>query len=220
MFIFNLADYIPIIISDYGVAVYVILFLVIFCETGLVITPFLPGDSIIFACGAIFASLKMDVFILGIVFITAAILGDTVNYLIGRKIGLKVLKKHKNIIKARHINSAEKFYKKYGGKAIVLSRFIPIIRTFAPFVAGISKMDIKKFLLFNILGGMIWIALFLTGGFLFGNLPLVKDNFSVVEISIILISILPVLIEWFRHNLKLKKVKKKGLETIDLYISK
>lgn len=175
-----------------------------FCETGLVVTPFLPGDSMIFACGAVAASYSMNIYILFATLITAAILGDATNYLIGSKIGLSMVKREKPIIKESHIIKAEKFYKKYGGKAIVLSRFIPIVRTFAPFVAGIGKMNYKLFVSYNILGGVIWVTMFLAGGYLFGNMPLVKNNFSLVVITIILISLVPVIIEFIKYKINAK----------------
>lgn len=191
--------YIPMIMDNYGVLIYVLLFLIIFCETGLVVTPFLPGDSIIFACGALAAISGMNIVVLIIVFLTAAILGDGANYLIGKKLGEKLVNSNNRFIKKSYIDKAQSFYEKYGSKAIVLARFVPIVRTFAPFVAGIGKMCYKKFGVFNIIGGTVWISLFLALGFFFGNIPVIKNNFSLVTVGIILISLLPVLVEVIKH---------------------
>ena len=196
--------YIPMIMDNYGVLIYVLLFLIIFCETGLVVTPFLPGDSIIFACGALAAISGMNIVVLIIVFLTAAILGDGANYLIGKKLGEKLVNSNNRFIKKSYIDKAQSFYEKYGSKAIVLARFVPIVRTFAPFVAGIGKMCYKKFGVFNIIGGTVWISLFLALGFFFGNIPVIKNNFSLVTVGIILISLLPVLVEVIKHMYSVK----------------
>lgn len=191
--------YIPIIMDNYGVLIYVLLFLIIFCETGLVVTPFLPGDSIIFACGALAAVSGMNILVLIVVFFSAAILGDGTNYLIGKKLGERLVNSNNRFIKKSYIDKAQSFYEKYGSKAIVLARFVPIVRTFAPFVAGIGNMCYKKFGVFNIIGGTIWVSLFLSLGFFFGNIPVIKNNYSLVTIGIILISLLPVLVEVIKH---------------------
>nr|WP_084485473.1 DedA family protein [Clostridium bornimense] len=191
--------YIPVIMDNYGVLIYVLLFLIIFCETGLVVTPFLPGDSIIFACGALAAVSGMNILVLIVIFFSAAILGDGTNYLIGKKLGERLVNSNSRFIKKSYIDKAQSFYEKYGSKAIVLARFVPIVRTFAPFVAGIGKMCYKKFGVFNIIGGTIWVSLFLSLGFFFGNIPVIKNNFSLVTIGIILISLLPVLVEVIKH---------------------
>ncbi|WP_437177724.1 DedA family protein [Clostridium bornimense] len=196
--------YIPMIMDNYGVLIYVLLFLIIFCETGLVVTPFLPGDSIIFACGALAAISGMNIVVLIIVFLAAAILGDGANYLIGKKLGEKLVNSNNRFIKKSYIDKAQSFYEKYGSKAIVLARFVPIVRTFAPFVAGIGKMCYKKFGVFNIIGGTVWVSLFLTLGFFFGNIPVIKNNFSLVTVGIILISLLPVLVEVIKHMYSVK----------------
>ncbi|WP_294357972.1 DedA family protein [uncultured Clostridium sp.] len=196
--------YIPMIMDNYGVLIYVLLFLIIFCETGLVVTPFLPGDSIIFACGALAAISGMNIVVLIIVFWAAAILGDGANYLIGKKLGEKLVNSNNRFIKKSYIDKAQSFYEKYGSKAIVLARFVPIVRTFAPFVAGIGKMCYKKFGVFNIIGGTVWISLFLALGFFFGNIPVIKNNFSLVTVGIILISLLPVLVEVIKHMYSVK----------------
>lgn len=191
--------YIPVIMDNYGVLIYVLLFLIIFCETGLVVTPFLPGDSIIFACGALAAVSGMNILVLIVIFFSAAILGDGTNYLIGKKLGERLVNSNSRFIKKSYIDKAQSFYEKYGSKAIVLARFVPIVRTFAPFVAGIGNMCYKKFGVFNIIGGTIWVSLFLSLGFFFGNIPVIKNNFSLVTIGIILISLLPVLVEVIKH---------------------
>lgn len=187
--------YIPIIMDNYGVLIYVLLFLIIFCETGLVVTPFLPGDSIIFACGALAAVSGMNILVLIVIFFSAAILGDGTNYLIGKKLGERLVNSNNRFIKKSYIDKAQSFYEKYGSKAIVLARFVPVVRTFAPFVAGIGNMCYKKFGVFNIIGGVVWVSLFLILGFFFGNIPVIKNNFSLVTVGIILISLVPVIIE-------------------------
>jgi membrane-associated protein len=191
----HIDEYLGAIISAYGPLTYSILFLVIFIETGLVIMPFLPGDSLLFAAGA-FASLKsLNIFILLIIFSLAAILGDSVNYWMGKKFGRKLFTKEKSkFFNKSHLEKTEKFYEKYGAKTIILARFIPIIRTFAPFVAGMGTMKYPRFLVYNIIGGICWVFLFVLVGYFFGNVPLVKQNFSMVIIAIILISVIPILI--------------------------
>ncbi len=179
------------IIQTYGTWTYFILFLIIFCETGLVVTPFLPGDSLIFVIGAFAAAGALEVKLAAILLIIAAILGNTVNYLIGRLIGQQIMLSERQIIKKEYLDRTHAFYEKYGGKALFLSRFVPILRTIAPFVAGVGKMSASKFIWYNSLGGIIWVLLFVLGGFYFGNIPIVKDNLTVVILSIIFVSLLP-----------------------------
>ena len=189
------------IIQNYGIWTYSFLFLIVFCETGLVVTPFLPGDSIIFASGALAAMGSLNLGAFFITFFLAAVLGDTANYHIGKKIGTRILGKENNkFIKKEYIIKANKFYDKHGSMTIVIGRFIPIIRTFVPFVAGMGEMHYLKFIGYNILGGLLWVALFLGGGFFFGNLPFIKNNFSIVLIVIMAISILPAIIAFIKER--------------------
>ncbi len=197
-FFTNLDKNLILIIQTYGFWTYPLLFLTIFLETGLVITPFLPGDSLLFASGTLASRGFVNVFLIFLVAAIAAIIGDTVNYWAGHFIGEKISRSR--FIKKEYLIRTQNFYDKYGGRAIILARFIPIIRTFAPFIAGIGKMKYSKFLSFNIAGGILWTALFIFAGFFFGNIPLIKNNFSIVIISIIIISFLPVILEFFRSR--------------------
>jgi membrane-associated protein len=188
-------------IRDYGFWTYGILFLIIFLETGLVVTPFLPGDSLLFAGGTFAALGSLDVRWLVIFLSIAAIAGDTVNYWIGYTTGPKVFKREKSrLFSKKHLHRTHQFYEKYGGKTIILARFIPIIRTFAPFVAGIGSMTYGRFIIYNISGGISWVLVFVFAGYFFGNIPFIKHNFSLVIIAIILLSILPGIIEILRHR--------------------
>jgi len=197
----HLDEYLNEIIRDYGAWTYLILFLIIFLETGLVVTPFLPGDSLLFAAGAFAAQGSLEVGLLFVLLTIAAILGDTVNYQIGNYVGPRVFEQERiRFLKKEHLDRTHTFYEKHGGKTIILARFMPIIRTFAPFVAGIGSMTYSRFLSFNVIGGIVWIAIFIFGGFFFGNLPFVKSNFEMVILAIIAISILPGVIEFFRQR--------------------
>lgn len=198
----NLDKHLHDLILQYGALTYLILFLVIFAETGFVVTPFLPGDSLLFVVGTFAALGSFDVTMVIILLSLAAILGDTVNYWIGNRIGPKIFHKETRFIKKKHLERTHNFYEKHGGKTIVIARFIPIIRTFAPFVAGIGTMTYSKFIVYNIIGGMVWVVLFVLGGYYFGNIPAVKNNFSLTIIAIIFISILPGLLEYIRHRRK------------------
>lgn len=190
-----------IVIAQYGTLTYGLLFLIVFMETGLVITPFLPGDSLLFAAGALAATSNLNIWITYFLLLIAAILGDTANYWIGHFIGPKLLDAQGNFseknrfIKKKHFDDAHAFYEKYGGKAIVLARFVPIIRTFAPFVAGIAKMTYPHFIAYNIAGATLWVTLFVWGGYFFGNLPFVKANFHYVVLVIIVLSLIPIAYE-------------------------
>ena len=200
-FFIHLDQHLNTIIQSCGIWTYLILFLIIFCETGLVVTPILPGDSLLFAVGAFGASGSLNVWWSMILLSVAAILGDTVNYWIGYLIGPKIFhKENVRFLKKEHLQKTHQFYEKYGGKTIIIARFIPIIRTFAPFVAGIGKMSYLYFITYNVIGGILWIGLFVLGGYKFGNLPVVKHNFTLVILAIIVISIMPAVIEYWRHK--------------------
>jgi membrane-associated protein len=192
--------------ANYGTWMYGILFLIIFCETGLVITPFLPGDSLLFATGALCAISELNVIYMFVLLSIAAILGDTVNYWIGKNLGLKAFANSRFINQA-HLEKTHKFYEKHGGKTIILARFLPLIRTFAPFVAGVGQMDYKKFIMYNVVGGISWIGIFLALGYFFGNLPIVKKYFTLVIVAIILISLIPPVWEYIKHRREMKAAK-------------
>lgn len=187
-------------VQHYGSWVYALLFLIIFCETGLVVTPFLPGDSLLFVAGTLAAVGGMDPLLLVGVLTVAAILGDTVNYWIGHLFGDRVLASDRLwLIKREHLERTQRFYARHGGKTIILARFVPIVRTFAPFVAGVGSMTYGRFLVFNAVGGIVWVAGLVLAGFFFGNLPVVKDNLTLVILGIIGVSVLPVFLEYLRH---------------------
>lgn len=189
------------IIQSYGLWTYLILFLIIFLETGLVVTPLLPGDSLLFAAGTFAAIEALDITWLFVLLSVAAIAGDTANYWIGAYIGPKVFHKEKvRFLNREYLDRTHQFYEKYGGKTIVIARFIPIIRTFAPFVAGIGSMAYWRFISYNVIGGVAWIAACVFAGYYFGNLPVVKENFSLVILAIVFISILPGIVEYLRHR--------------------
>lgn len=198
-FVLHIDKHLSTLIQTYGVGTYIILFLIIFCETGLVVTPFLPGDSLLFATGAFAAQGVLNIWLMLTLLIVAAVLGDSVNFWIGHHIG-KRLAKGSKIVNPAHIQRTQDFYNKYGSKTIVLARFIPIVRTFAPFVAGIGNMHYGKFMFYNVIGGLIWVGLFTMAGYLFGNIPWVQDNFSLVILGIIAVSVVPAAIEFLRHR--------------------
>jgi membrane-associated protein len=204
--IMHIDSYLLLIVQQYGILTYAILFSIIFLETGLVVTPLLPGDSMLFAAGALSAIGSMNFFILLVLIYLAAILGDTANYYIGKKIGSKILEKEDvRFINKEYLQKAQKFYEKHGSMTIVLARFIPIIRTFAPFVAGIGKMNYSKFIPYNMIGGGLWVSLFLGGGYFFGNLPFIKNHFSYVLMAIIIISLLPGVIVFIKEKRKTRR---------------
>lgn len=199
---FNTTDYLDMLFANYSIWAYVILFLIIFLETGIVITPFLPGDSILFAVGAIAAvSAKVNGFSLLAILAAAAILGDTANYQIGLALSSKVLSDEKiKFIKKEYIEKTRSFFDRHGGKTITISRFIPIIRTFAPFVAGSTKMQYRKFFTYNFIGGIVWVSVMFGIGFFFGNIPAVKDNFMLVTIGIVVISLIPAFVTFIKSR--------------------
>lgn len=211
-FILHIDKYLNTIVNQYSSLAYVILFLIILCETGVVIMPFLPGDSLLFAAGALAATGAFHIYwLFGLIFL-AAIIGDTINYHIGKFIGPKIFTKESSLFFHReHLVRAQHFYEKHGKKTIILARFIPIVRTFAPFVAGIGTMSYLTFLTYNIAGGALWSAIFIFGGYWFGNIPLIKDNFGLLIIGIIIISITPIVKELVAHFL-LKKNQKNTIQ--------
>jgi len=186
------------IISQYGIWTHLILFLIVFCETGLVVTPFLPGDSLLFAAGTFAALGALDLWLIVILLIGAAIVGDTVNYWVGAYIGPRAFRGDIRFLRKEYLDRTHAFYEKHGGKTIILARFVPIIRTFAPFVAGVGAMSYSKFITYNVVGAVLWVGLFVLGGYFFGNIPVVRDNFSVVILAIIAISVMPIAVEALR----------------------
>lgn len=200
-FVLHIDRHLSEIIRAYGLWTYVILFVIIFCETGLVATPFLPGDSLLFAAGTFAALHALDLMWLLLLLCVAAVAGDTVNYAIGHYLGPKVFHYEKSrVFKKEYLDRTHQFYERYGGKTIIIARFIPIIRTFAPFVAGIGSMTYMKFMSYNVVGGIGWVLICVLAGYFFGNLPIVRQNFSLVILVIIIISILPGVIEFVRHH--------------------
>jgi len=202
-FILHIDVHLATLVAQYGVWVYAILFLILFCETGLVVTPFLPGDSLLFVAGALAAlpTNQLDVHVMALLMALAAILGDAVNYTIGRLFGEKLFSNpDSKVFRRSYLDKTHQFYARHGGKTIILARFVPIVRTFAPFVAGMGHMSYRHFALFNITGGVLWVALFTYAGYLFGDLPVVQENLKLLIVAIILLSILPGVIEVWRHK--------------------
>lgn len=197
----HLDKYLGAVISDYGNWTYLILFLILFCETGLVVTPILPGDSLLFAIGTFCALGYLDIWKTLALLSVAAVLGDTVNYAIGHYLGPKVFHyKDSRIFKKEYLQKTHQFYEKYGGKTIIIARFVPIVRTFAPFIAGVGAMTYWRFLLYNVAGGLLWVFSITLAGYYFGNIPVVKNNFTAVILAIVFISMLPGLIGWLQHR--------------------
>ena len=186
------------LISQYGTWTHLILFLIVFCETGLVVTPFLPGDSLLFAAGTFAALGALDLWLVVVLLIIAAIVGDTVNYWIGAYIGPRAFRGDIRFLRKEYLDRTHAFYEKHGGKTIILARFVPIIRTFAPFVAGVGAMSYPKFIVYNVVGAVLWVGLFVLGGYFFGNIPVVRKNFTLVILAIIAISVLPIAVEALR----------------------
>ncbi|MFM8516558.1 MAG: DedA family protein [Nevskiaceae bacterium] len=202
-FILNLDEHLVELLQQYGVWLYAILFLIVFAETGLVVTPWLPGDSLLFAVGtlaAIDTSGTLDVTTVGVLLIVAAILGNSCNYAIGRWLGPQVFSGRYRFLKIEYLHITEEYFVRHGGKTIVLSRFLPILRTFAPFVAGVGRMPYGRFQAFNVSGALAWVVIFLGGGYLFGNIPLVKNNFGIVTLIIIGVSLIPVILLTLRRT--------------------
>lgn len=210
-FILHIDLYLINIIQTYHTWAYIILFFIIFCETGLVMTPFLPGDSLLFIAGAITAlpDMPLEINLLTLILLMAAVLGDSCNYMIGRSFG-KILcnRNHSIFFKQKYLDKTHEFYRKYGGKTIIIARFVPIVRTFAPFAAGMGKMHYRSFMIYNIIGGALWIALFCYAGYFFGGMPVVQDNLKLLIVAIIVISILPAVFEILRMRFRIKTTSK------------
>lgn len=205
----HLQDHLHALTREHGAWVYGMLFLIIFAETGLVVTPFLPGDSLLFAVGAIAANPEsgLNVYLAGVVILVAAIIGDTVNYSVGKFAGAALSKKYPRLIKPEYLTKTHQFFERYGGKTIILARFVPIVRTFAPFVAGSGAMDYRRFMMFNVVGAVAWVVTLVPAGWFFGNLPWVKKNFELVVLGIIFVSVLPMLVEILREWRKRQAAK-------------
>ncbi|WP_336795400.1 DedA family protein [Erwinia aphidicola] len=202
-FILHIDVHLAELVAQYGIWIYAILFLILFCETGLVVTPFLPGDSLLFVAGALAAlpGNDLNVHTMVALMVVAAILGDAVNYTIGRLFGDKLFSNpNSKIFRRSYLNKTHEFYERHGGKTIILARFVPIVRTFAPFVAGMGKMSYRHFALYNVAGGLLWVLLFTYAGYFFGNLPAVQENLKLLIVAIILLSIMPGVIEVWRHR--------------------
>jgi membrane-associated protein len=194
----HLDKHLAVVIEQYGTLTYVILFLIIFCETGLVVTPILPGDSLLFAAGALAATTPLEVRWLVPLLIVAAILGDAVNYAVGHYLGPKVLTGRNRFLKKEYLDKTHRFYEKYGGKTIIFARFVPIVRTFAPFLAGVGGMSYGRFGLYNVTGAIAWILIFVLGGYFFGNIEMVRRNFTLVILGIIVVSVMPAAVEYWK----------------------
>ena len=204
-FILHMDVHLNEIISNYGAWTYGILFLIIFMETGFVVTPFLPGDSLLFAAGTFAALGSLNPFYLFGLLSVAAVLGDTINYSIGAYIGERAFSGNVKFLKKEHLDRTQQFYEKHGGKTIILARFVPIIRTFAPFVAGVGTMKYSRFITYNVVGGIVWVAIFTFLGYYFGNIPFVKKNFELVIFAIIFISFIPPVLEFFKARREAKE---------------
>jgi membrane-associated protein len=205
-FFLHLDRHLAEVIQRYGVHTYGLLFLIVFLETGLVVTPFLPGDSLLFAAGSFAALGALDVRLLFVLLSAAAVLGDNVNYAIGHHLGPKVFHYERSrFFNPDHLRKTHRFYEKYGVKTIIIARFVPIVRTFSPFVAGIGAMRYLRFLAFDVVGGILWVGVCLSAGFFFGNLPLVRKNFSLVIVAIVLVSVMPAVVEYLRHRAEARR---------------
>ena len=202
----HIDQHLGVLAHQYGAWTYGILFLIVFCETGLVVTPFLPGDSLLFAAGALSATGALDITLLFFLLNLAPLLGDSSNYWIGRSLGRAVFDGRFRFLKREHLERTERFYEKYGGKTLILARFVPIVRTYAPFVAGAGRMHYPRFVLFSALAALIWTTLLVLGGYWFGNIPVVRENFGLVVIAIIALSLLPPVVEYVRHRMRTRKV--------------
>lgn len=212
-FVLHLDQELPKLVANYGLWTYAILFGIIFMETGFVVTPFLPGDSLLFAAGSIAAQEVagqpvLSIWVLWPLVFVAAVLGDSVNYWIGNRIGPRAFEQDIRFLKREYLERTERFYEKHGGKTIILARFVPIVRTFAPFVAGVGTMHYGRFITFNVIGGFLWTSLFLWLGYFFGNIPFVQRNFELVIVAIVLVSVVPMAIEYIRSKTRKEKLPK------------
>ncbi len=205
-FVLHIDDHLLSLVATYGLWTYAILFLIVFAETGFVVTPFLPGDSLLFAAGALAATGVLNPIILFILLFVAAVLGDSVNYSAGSYFGMRVFKEDARIFRLDYLRKTEQFFEKYGGKTIVIARFVPIVRTYAPFVAGASSMNYSRFVFYNVAGGAFWVGFFIIIGYLFGNLPIVRENFSLTVLLIIGASLVPIFIEFFKNKRRKKNL--------------
>lgn len=205
--VLHVDDYLKDLVPQYGIWIYAILFLIIFAETGLVVTPFLPGDSLLFAIGALSGAQVLSLPVVLLLLTVAAILGDTVNYWVGHYMGPKVFKGDGRFLKKSYLDKTHNFYERYGGKTIIIARFVPIVRTFAPFVAGVGSMTYVKFMSYNVFGGVLWVFSMTLAGYFFGNFKVVQENFSLVILMIIFISILPGIIEYWRERKRLQAMR-------------
>jgi membrane-associated protein len=199
-FILHLDVHLDELVANYGIWIYAILFLIVFCETGLVVLPLLPGDSLLFAAGAVAASGRLDILGLCLLLITAAILGNAVNYWVGRLAGTELQQRFPRLIKQQYLDRTRAYFERYGGKTVIIARFVPIVRTVAPFAAGVGQMTHLRYQLYNVTGSVLWVLLLVPAGYFFANVPIVKENFSTVIIGIIIISILPAVIEFVRER--------------------
>lgn len=213
----NLDEHLNLVIQTYGTGTYLLLFAIIFMETGLVVTPFLPGDSLLFAAGTFAGLGSLNVVLLFLLLTTAAIIGDTVNYWVGHFIGPRAFGGNIRFLKKEYLERTHEFYERHGGKTIILARFIPIIRTFAPFVAGIGKMSYGHFIAYNVIGGIAWVAIFTFGGYFFGNLRFVQENFTFVVLAIIIISVLPGVYEFARERFRPSRRVEVDVEVDQVY---
>jgi len=198
--VLHLDQHLGVFLREHGAWIYLLLFVIVFCETGLVVTPFLPGDSLLFVAGTLAAAGGMNVYGLMAVLVAAAIVGDTVNYTIGAFLGTKVFQRDYRWINRSHLERTHSFYERHGGKTIIIARFVPIVRTFAPFVAGAASMTYGRFIAYNILGGLLWVISLVLAGYFFGNLPWVQKNLSLVILGIIALSLVPIAVEYWRHH--------------------
>lgn len=208
-FVLHIDQHLFELVDAYGVFIYLILFVIVFCETGLVVTPFLPGDSLLFASGTLAGAGKMELPLVMGVLLGAAILGDAVNYHVGKFIGPPVFEKNYRFLNKKHLRQAQEFYERHGGKAIIMARFVPIVRTFAPFVAGVATMHPARFFFFNILGALLWVCLLVPAGYFLANNDFVRNNFSLMIYAIILISLMPVVVEFLRARMRAAKESQK-----------